>query len=336
MCAASSSSIGCTTRASSPELGEARAQLHRAPGVGARDHRRAGRPHRLGLLALQPPGRSPARSRCRGRRRRSTGRRSRSRRPASPGSRRAAPAAASWMPWARSAWQASWYATRSMPIASERHVAQAFVEAGTPSRRAPAAPRPRRARRTSACARRSPPRSRSRGRRRRTPARSDERAVGRSRAVPLCACSAPQHRCAARHDDAPAAPREHPDRREVHVVEPAVLHASREQRDRAAHRRRRPADPSSRGSRRNGAERRGTIARTRRGMNGRASGCSAAASLISPGRGSTTSSPSQRSEPRARRRGAVPPRCARAPSCGRTARATGRRPRRPGRRGRGP
>ena len=43
-------------------------------------------------------------------------------------------------------------------------------------------------------------------------------------------------RLATRHRDAPARLCQHADRREVHLVEPAVLHAARQQRDGAAHR----------------------------------------------------------------------------------------------------
>ena len=89
-------------------------------------------------------------------------------------------------------------------------------------------------------------------------------------------------RLPARHHDAPAVPRKHPDRCEVHRVEPPVLHAAREQRDGAA-----GLDPlrwlgHARESRER-VSRAGTSARAALGMNGRAIGCNAAATRTRDG-----------------------------------------------------
>ena len=141
-------------------------------------------------------------------------------------------------------------------------------------------------------------------------------------------------RLVVRDDDAPAVPREHPDRREVHAPEPEVLDAAGQERDRPADLARRLGDggagvPHDRPPR-------GINDRMRRGRKGRARGASAPASRVSVGDGRTTSRPSHRrnrapARPVAARSASAPP-----PSSGRTARATGRRPRTRGRRGRDP
>ena len=135
-----------------------------------------------------------------------------------------------------------------------------------------------------------------------------------------------------RHRHAPPRAREHPDRGEVHVVEPPVLHAAREQRDRAA-------DLDARGwfgERRQSSQRR----RPTRHECPHAARHQRTGDRLQHGGGpdqrrmrqhDVEPEPSQQAG--LRRRGAAPARCARAPSCGRTARATGRRPRTRDRRG---
>ncbi len=101
--------------------------LHRAAGVRAGHDPDPRVADRLGLLPHQLPRTSPARARCRGRRRRSIGRRSRSRRSRVPGICRSTSRGCRLMPCARSAWHASWYATRVLGERGRRRLDQAEV-----------------------------------------------------------------------------------------------------------------------------------------------------------------------------------------------------------------
>ncbi len=135
----------------------------------------------------------------------------------------------------RSAWHASWYATRSNPGRPAGRSAspsswrssitsRTFVEKARASSfgiRSPSccrcAPQPAAFVTTTS-----------------TPANARRLRSASARAVssrPLWAARAPQHDLRARDDHAPPVPRQHPDRREVHPAEPSILHAAAQQRD---------------------------------------------------------------------------------------------------------